>query len=67
MKQCGEVLQSGRSLVLRTRPGEDALDAKMMLRTIATELAMYHASEFIIPDIVYDIGSETTEMRLEPK
>ena len=38
-----------------------------MLRIVATELAMYHASEFIIPDIVYDIGSETTEMRLEPK
>ena len=67
MKQCGDVLQSGRSLVLRTHPGEDALDAKMMLRTIATELAMYHASEFIIPDIAYDSTSGTTEMRLEPK
>ena len=67
MKQCGDVLQSGRSLVLRTCPEEDTLDAKMMLRTIATELATYHASEFIIPDIVYDNGSGTTEMRLEPK
>lgn len=67
IKQCGDLLQSRSTVVLRTVTGEDALDAKMMLRTIATELAMYHASEFIIPEIKYDTVSGTTEMRLDPK
>lgn len=67
IKQCGDLLQSRSTIVLRTVAGEDALDAKMMLRTIATELAMYHASEFIIPEIKYDTVSDTTEMRLDPK
>jgi hypothetical protein len=67
MKQCESILAGGTTLVLRTQPGEDALDAKMMLRTIATELAPHTKSEYMLPEIFYDDASGTTEMHLESR
>lgn len=65
MKQCESILQNGRVLVLRTAPQEDSLDAKMLLRTMATDLAPCTASGYILPEILFDESSKTHEIRLE--
>lgn len=67
MKQCESILQDGRTLVLRTTPQEDGLDAKMLLRTMATDLATCSASGYILPEILFDAVSGTHEIRLEAK
>ena len=64
MAQCESILRSGRTLVLRTAPLEDGLDAKMLLRTMATDLAACTASEYCLPEITYDEASCTHEMIL---
>ena len=67
MAQCETILRDGRALVLRTAPYEDDLDAKMLLRTMATDLATHTLSEYCLPNVVYDAASATHEIRLDPK
>jgi hypothetical protein len=60
-----EMLRANRTVSLRTRQGEDSLDAKMMFRQLCGELATFTLTEYMLPEIIEIDGVH--QIVLQPK
>ena len=60
-------LTSGAQVLLRTVPGGDALDGKMLLKTLSNHHASYTDNAYIVPPISRSADGGSMEMLLKPK